>query len=182
MFNLPLSHMLCVHRWCEIRVRECSEVYLVLTISTNTAKTAEMSQYPRARLCYSANEPPPGVSAPQGGLSHQSASISSAALTLHFPVTHLHTHASKYTLDDDKIIGLSKYLCSWRCRGGGGLTYVVFMVDDRVERHILALEVSLSRLHVVSAVVALNETLKLTIHNGAVCEGTFLAWKPKMVN
>lgn len=54
------------------------------------------------------------------------------------------------------------------------------MVDDRVEGHIFALEVSLSRLHVVGTMVALNEALKLTIHNGAMSQGTFLTWKFKL--
>ena len=50
------------------------------------------------------------------------------------------------------------------------------MVDDRVEGHVFALKVSLSRLHVVVAMVALNEALKLTIHNGAMSQGPFLTW------
>lgn len=52
------------------------------------------------------------------------------------------------------------------------------MVDDRVEGHVFALQVSLSRLHVVVAMVALNEAFKLPIYNGAVSQGTFLTWEP----
>lgn len=58
----------------------------------------------------------------------------------------------------------------------GGLTYVVFMVDDRVEGHIFALQVPLGRLHVVGAVVALDEAVELAIHHRTVSQGTFLTW------
>lgn len=57
-----------------------------------------------------------------------------------------------------------------------GLTYVVLVVHDRVERHVFALQVSLSGLHVVVAVVTLNEALKFTIHDGAMSKCTFLTW------
>lgn len=48
------------------------------------------------------------------------------------------------------------------------------MIDDRVERHVLPIQVSLGRLHVVGAVVALDEAFKLTVHDGAVTQGSFL--------
>lgn len=55
------------------------------------------------------------------------------------------------------------------------------MVNDRVEGHVFALEVSIGGLHVVGTMVALNEALKLAIYNGAVSQSTFLTWtyKPK---
>lgn len=58
------------------------------------------------------------------------------------------------------------------------LTYVIFVVDDRVEGHVFPVQVSLGRLHVVVAVVALDEAFKLTVHDGAVAQGSFLPWKP----
>lgn len=97
-----------------------------------------------------------GISAPWGwgggggGAITPVCHISSAGLTLHFP-----DHTFTYV-----CIQLHNY--TW------GLTYVVFMVDDRVEGHVFAPQVSLSRLHIVGAMVALNEALKLTIHNGAM--------------
>jgi len=48
------------------------------------------------------------------------------------------------------------------------------MVDDGVEGYVFALQVPLDRLHIVSAMVALYKALKLTIHNGAMSQGTFL--------
>lgn len=64
------------------------------------------------------------------------------------------------------------------CRSGPGtLTYVVFVIDDRVERHVFPIQVSLGRLHVIGAVVALDEAFKLTVHDGAVTQGSLLAWK-----
>lgn len=72
------------------------------------------------------------------------------------------------------MITSCQYLCG--CRG---LTYVVFMVDDGVEGNVFVLQVSLSRLHVVGALVALNEAVKLTIHNGAMSQGAFLPWESK---
>lgn len=56
------------------------------------------------------------------------------------------------------------------------------MVDDRVEGHVFVLKVSLRRLHVVSAMVALNKTLKFTIHNGAMSQCAFLTWESKSYN
>lgn len=53
------------------------------------------------------------------------------------------------------------------------------MVDDGVEGHVFALQVSLDRLHVVGALVALDEALKLTLHDGAMGQGTFLTWEPE---
>lgn len=50
----------------------------------------------------------------------------------------------------------------------GELTYVILVVDDGVERNIFPLQVPLGRLHVVGALVALDEAVKLTIHKGAV--------------
>ncbi len=73
--------------------------------------------------------------------------------------------------------GLSKHLCSWSC---WGLTYVVFVIDDRVEGHVFAPQVPFGRLDVVGAMVALNEALKLTIHEGAMSQGTFLTWESKL--
>lgn len=58
------------------------------------------------------------------------------------------------------------------------LTNVIFVVDDGVERHVFPFQVSLGRLHVVGTVVALDETFKLTIHDGAVTQGSLLPWKP----
>lgn len=54
------------------------------------------------------------------------------------------------------------------------------MIDDRMEGHVFSFQVSLSGLHVVGAMVALNEALKLTIHNGAMSQGTFLTWESKL--
>lgn len=53
------------------------------------------------------------------------------------------------------------------------------MIDDWVEGHVFSLQVSLSRLHVVGAVVTLNEALKLTIHYGTMSQGAFLTWESK---
>lgn len=71
------------------------------------------------------------------------------------------------------------YLWSWSF---WGLTYVVFVVDDWVEGHVFSLQVSLNWLHIVGALVALNEALKFTIHNGAVSQGTFLTWESEEVS
>lgn len=60
------------------------------------------------------------------------------------------------------------------CCGSGGLTYVIFVVDDRVERHVFPIQVPLGRLHVVSTVVALDEAVELSVHDGAVTQGSFL--------
>lgn len=60
------------------------------------------------------------------------------------------------------------------CYASGRLTDVIFMIDDRVERHVFPIQVSLSRLHVVGAMVALDEAFKLTVHDGAVTQGSFL--------
>lgn len=60
-----------------------------------------------------------------------------------------------------------------------GLTYVVFMIDDWVEGHVFSLQVPLSWLHIVGALVALNEALELTIYNGAMGQGAFLTWESK---
>lgn len=68
------------------------------------------------------------------------------------------------------------YLHSQRFRG---LTYVVFVIDDWVEGHVFSLQVSLSWLHIVGALVALNEALELTIYNGAMGQGAFLTWESK---
>lgn len=54
------------------------------------------------------------------------------------------------------------------------------MIDDWVERYVFSLQVSLSRLHIVGAVVALNEALKFTIHNGTMSQGTFFTWDLKL--
>lgn len=50
------------------------------------------------------------------------------------------------------------------------------MVDDGVERNIPPLQVPLGRLHVVGALVALDEAVELTIHEGPVSQGTLLTW------
>lgn len=65
---------------------------------------------------------------------------------------------------------------------GRGLTYVVFMVDDGVERDVFSLQVPLGWLHIVGALVALNEALKLTVHEGAVSQGSLLTWESKNMN
>lgn len=51
------------------------------------------------------------------------------------------------------------------------------MVDDRVEGHVFVPQVPFSRLHIVVAMVGLNEALELTIHNGAMRQGAFLTWE-----
>lgn len=68
--------------------------------------------------------------------------------------------------------------CRSVCVAGvsGGLTDIVFMVDDRVEGHIFVFQVSLRGLHVVGAVVGLDEALKLAIHYRAVGDRAFLTW------
>lgn len=63
------------------------------------------------------------------------------------------------------------------CFSRGELTYVILMVDDGVERNILPLQVPLNRLHVVGALVALDEAVKLTIHEGTVSQGSLLTWE-----
>lgn len=63
------------------------------------------------------------------------------------------------------------------CFSRGELTYVILMVDDGVERNILPLQVPLHRLHVVGALVALDEAVKLTIHEGTVSQGSLLTWE-----
>lgn len=119
----------------------------------------------------------PGISAPWRPIKpvclHQ---LSCPNLALSRSHIYIHVHPITHTrwLQEN---GLSKCLCSWSC---WGLTYVVFVIDDRVEGHVFAPQVSLSRLHVVGAVVALNEALKLTIHNGAMSQGTFLTWEFKL--
>ncbi len=45
------------------------------------------------------------------------------------------------------------------------------MIDDRVEGYVFAPQVPFGRLDVVGAMVALNEALKLTIHEGAMSQG-----------
>lgn len=59
---------------------------------------------------------------------------------------------------------------AWTCvfLSRGELTYVILVVDDRVERNVFPLQVPLGRLHVVGALVALDEAVELTIHEGAV--------------
>lgn len=54
------------------------------------------------------------------------------------------------------------------------------MVDDGVKGHIFVPQVSLSRLHIVVAVVGLNEAFELTIHNGAMSQGAFLTWESQI--
>ena len=61
------------------------------------------------------------------------------------------------------------FVCVWR-------TDVVFVVDDRVEGDVLVIKVSLGWLHVVGALVGLDEALKLALHHRAVAQGTLLPW------
>lgn len=53
------------------------------------------------------------------------------------------------------------------------------MVDDWVEGQSLVFEVSLWRLDVVCAKMALNKTFKLPIHNRAMSKSPLLSWKTK---
>lgn len=64
----------------------------------------------------------------------------------------------------------------------GELTYVILMVDDGVERNIFPLQVPLGWLHVVGAMVALDEAIKLTLHEGTVSQGSLLACKSEQKN
>lgn len=81
-------------------------------------------------------------------------------------IAHLHMH----------FPGLPRWKISAGIKGQRGcvfasqreLTYVILVVDDGVERNIFPLQVPLGRLHVVGALVALNEAVELTIHKGAV--------------